>query len=470
MLLKRTITLLSALIIPLSWADYPYSFEVSSPNQVQILLHGPSSLEKRLEIIERAQKTIELEYYIYNSSDFSTKILTHALIQKAQEGVKIRILIDGFPWDGLNPFYAHVLSQGNIAVRYYNRFSLPFILRHNRRNHRKLLLVDGSEFITGGRNISDTALNLDANANYIDIDIWVHSSQLASAALATFNDYWTSPRTSTPTPPLLPVPDGPRYESRMRFFNKKVEKAKNFMSLTETEELAIEKIREFARSQLESEDLVGQCNTIGFATDSPIGKGKVRELSREIARKISAVENSLFLISPYFILTQKQKKTLTKLLRKNISVSILTNSLYSTNSPPNALVFATRIKGLLREGVEAFVYSGDSLTEDDYFNQEIQESHYGLHGKALIFDDHSFFIGSHNLNPRSESFDLEIGIFCSNSPRLAQGLRDRLKTLQDHSIRLNKKGGYPLFERTSLRRKALSFLLFIPSHLLRFLL
>ena len=332
MLLRRTITLFSALIIPLSWADYPYGFEVSSPNQVQILLHGPSSLEKRLEIIERAKKTIELEYYAYDSSDFSAKILTHALIQKAQEGVKIRILIDGFHRGGLNPFYAHVLSQKNIAVRYYNGFSLPFILRYNRRNHRKLLVVDGSEFITGGRNISDKPFNLDANANYIDIDIWVHSSQLASAALVTFNDYWTSPRTSTPTPPLLP--DGPHYESRMKLFNKKVEKAKNFMSLTETEELALEKIREFARSQLESEDLVGECDTIGFASDSPIGKGKVRELSPEIARKISAVKNSLFLISPYFILTQKQKKILTKLLRKNISISILTNSLYSTDSPP----------------------------------------------------------------------------------------------------------------------------------------
>ena len=105
-LMKRMILLLSSLPVLLAWSSSPYHLEVSSPHHLQILLHGPSSLEKRLQIIEQAERTIELEYFIYDPEGFSTKVLTNALIQKAKEGVHVRILIDSFRYK-LDKLYTH---------------------------------------------------------------------------------------------------------------------------------------------------------------------------------------------------------------------------------------------------------------------------------------------------------------------------------------------------------------------------
>ena len=340
-------------------------------------------------------------------------------------------------------------------------------MRYNHRNHRKLLIVDGSEFITGGRNISDKYFAISTHLSYIDIDIWVQSSELAQAALMSFNDYWTSPFTSTPASPA--PRKGRRYKSRLRAFNKRMEIIKDMIHLTEAEEQIREELREFSRTQLESEYLEGSCEKIGFISDPPLGVKETRKVFNAIARRTSEVKDSLLLSSPYFILTREYEKILTNLLNQNISVSTVTNSLYSTDHLSSALVSSNGIKTLISRGIKSFVYSGSPLSEDDYFHQETRNGRYAVHAKTWVFDDDSFFIGSYNVNPRSQHFNSEVGIFCHNNPILAQGLRDRIETWQDHSIELDKKGRYPLFYQLPLRRKTFFWLLFGPAHLISFL-
>ncbi|MDH5414686.1 MAG: phospholipase D-like domain-containing protein, partial [Flavobacteriaceae bacterium] len=111
----------------------PYPFyavhkaDEGKPNKLMILNSGIASLEKRLEIIDSATKTIEVEYFIY-STDLSSSLVTKALVRAASRGVKVRMLIDKsmavFQFD---EYYAKALSEvkdqngnHNIEVRYYN--------------------------------------------------------------------------------------------------------------------------------------------------------------------------------------------------------------------------------------------------------------------------------------------------------------------------------------------------------------
>ncbi|MDO9180945.1 MAG: phospholipase D-like domain-containing protein, partial [Bacteriovorax sp.] len=71
----------------------PFKASVESDHQITLLNHGAASLEKRLQMIEGAQTSIDIEYYIYNI-DQSGKMITQALIKKAQEGVRVRIILD----------------------------------------------------------------------------------------------------------------------------------------------------------------------------------------------------------------------------------------------------------------------------------------------------------------------------------------------------------------------------------------
>src|SRR5262245_32281293 len=81
---------------------------------------GAASFHRRLELIQSARKSVELEFFIYDV-DEASRLLTQALMKKAREGVHVRILVDfSAPVFKLKPAYARVLGEAGVKVRYYN--------------------------------------------------------------------------------------------------------------------------------------------------------------------------------------------------------------------------------------------------------------------------------------------------------------------------------------------------------------
>src|SRR5205814_1815125 len=118
---------------------------------------------------------LELEYYVFNP-DRSGRLVLQALMKKAKEGVKIRILVDYYTYGerpGLNRYFHEALAKHGVELRYFNAASLLELWKVGFRNHRKLLVVDNEEMLTGGRNISDFYFGMDAHVNYLDRDIWI---------------------------------------------------------------------------------------------------------------------------------------------------------------------------------------------------------------------------------------------------------------------------------------------------------
>ena len=188
-----TLSLLSLSYITYAKADTGNLFNVQSTksHELTILNNGLAALEKRLELIERAKKSIDVEYFIYRT-DTSAKIFTQALVKKAREGVKVRILLDTFMViNDLSPFYAHEIEKEGIEIKYFNTAGPLNLAIGGYRNHRKLLSIDGEEAITGGRNIGDEYFDLSSEYNFLDRDMYI-KGEIVKSIENTFDQFFAS--------------------------------------------------------------------------------------------------------------------------------------------------------------------------------------------------------------------------------------------------------------------------------------
>ncbi len=118
---------------------------------------GEKMFPVMLEEMKKAEKFILLEYFIVAHGKMWGEMLK-ILLQKAEEGVQIRILYDDFGcMTTLPPNYDRYLESlhGNICAHSFNEVVPVFALRMNNRDHRKMLVVDGKVAFTGGINLAD---------------------------------------------------------------------------------------------------------------------------------------------------------------------------------------------------------------------------------------------------------------------------------------------------------------------------
>lgn len=123
-------------------------------NDVQVFTDGYSMYQELFRRIAKAKHHIHLEFYIFED-DAVGCLLRDLLIDKAREGVSVRLLYDDVGcWD-VNPmFYDEMLCEG-IEVRSFLKVRFPqFTSKVNYRNHRKLAIIDGKVGFIGGMNIA----------------------------------------------------------------------------------------------------------------------------------------------------------------------------------------------------------------------------------------------------------------------------------------------------------------------------
>lgn len=127
-------------------------------NEIEILNNGAEKFPKLIKCLKSAKKYIHLEYYIFNDDDIGHEIL-NILIEKASQGVEVKVLYDGMGCIHNNPkFFESLRTAGGKAISFFPPF-VPYInVRINYRNHRKICIVDGEHGFVGGLNIGDEYL------------------------------------------------------------------------------------------------------------------------------------------------------------------------------------------------------------------------------------------------------------------------------------------------------------------------
>lgn len=123
-------------------------------NSIRHLVRGADFLDALLKAIGSAEDHIHLETYIIED-DAVGRLVRDALIDKAREGVEVRLIYDDVGcWRVPASFFRPMVAAGIRAVPFLPvRF--PALTRHvNYRNHRKICVIDGRTGFIGGMNIA----------------------------------------------------------------------------------------------------------------------------------------------------------------------------------------------------------------------------------------------------------------------------------------------------------------------------
>jgi cardiolipin synthase len=128
-------------------------------NEVKLLLNGEEKFPEVLKALKAARHHIHLEYYIFENGHIGNQI-KDILVQKAAEGVKVRVIYDDFGSRSIRKEFVKEMIDGGVeAYPFYRIWFIALSNRTNYRNHRKIIVIDGCTSFIGGINISDRYVN-----------------------------------------------------------------------------------------------------------------------------------------------------------------------------------------------------------------------------------------------------------------------------------------------------------------------
>ena len=414
----------------------------------RLLPDGADALEARLALIERAERTIDLQYYLI-ASDATGREFLRAVTDAAARGVRVRVLVDDLYATGEDALFAGLATQRNVEVRLFNplpvrsgtfaqriAFSLHQFSRINHRMHNKLFIADGSFAITGGRNIADEYFDRSGEANFIDMDV-LSSGRVVQALAAVFDRFWNSEH-AYPVQSLVRQAPTAEAFARMLASVGAAAETRRADAARLADELASGRL---ALDEADAEVLADSPDKAGGDSAAPT----VAEAHRAL---IGSARTSLMLASPYFVPGEPTMKTLSALRANDVDVSVLTNSLATTDEPLVHIGYARHRAALLRAGVDLHELmpsteagAGAELPMSLGSSGRGSSSLGRLHTKISVVDGDRTFLGSMNLDSRSARLNTEAGIIV-HSAALARQVAEFLRGRQDEgSYEVRLRGG-----------------------------
>ncbi len=374
------------------------------PHPVALLDVGFDSLAARMRMIEEAKESIELEFFIYEI-DTASRLVTQALARKAQQGVRVRILVDfALPIFKLAPQYAETLKAAGVEVRYYNTAGMARFFASNHRTHRKLLVVDRQKAIIGGRNIANDYFDLSDAYNFLDSDMLIQGP-IVGAIADSFELYWRSDWVARPEDVAAGVALG-------------VGQGLLGGASPQEEALAAELRQHQPQHQLST------CNDIHFVTDYPGSGVERRKVFLEISRLVQEARQQIMVESPYLVLRDDGMALLRGVVQRGVKLQFLTNSLHSTDAYYTVASLAHSLDMLKMPNLEVWAYQGSPLTSG---LRPSASQRWGVHAKRAVFDDHTVVVGTYNMDPRSANLNSELIVVCRNNAFLARTMIDDMQ-------------------------------------------
>lgn len=381
--------------------------------------------QARFDLIDQAQCQIDVAYFAVDADVFGLAFLS-ALRDAAQRGVRVRVVIDGIQNQLPAVLQNYLLAEG-IELREYHPAAIHRPLELNRRLHDKLLIVDGVQLITGGRNIDGRNFGLAGEPdNYLDRDVFVCGLG-AQQAQAYFDGLWECPELRAVRPSVLPTIDtswlNPGRGGDQDFGAERVRRQDPGAALTE------------AMRNLQATGLVsrlGGCNWLAcrlepccarFLCDRLGRKHQSENITDVVLELLAGARHSIIIESPYMYFSPRMMTVLAEARARGVHVILLTNSLATTDQMLVYGGYANQKRRLLELGIELYEYRGR-----DHF-----------HAKSALIDGAVTIIGSHNFDPRGEQLNTEVAVL-AYGPEPAALLMESIGRCLASSMRIGPDG------------------------------
>ena len=442
-------------------------------NYLNILEIGSDALLARVHLIRSAKSDISIQTMIW-ANDETGRLVMYELLQAARRGVKVKLLIDHLASEQhieIATFLSE--AHPNLQIKLYNpitgflgkRKADPSLLdkfyamlfsfkRLNQRMHNKTFIIDRLVAITGGRNYQNAYYDQARGMNYKDRDVMV-VGPVAGKMQDSFNRYWDY-RRAIALADLADVKRHRKQDNRSQWYTRE-----SFQLNGLFQQLLTDVDRSEMISRLFIEPLKAVAD-VKFIADDPKKRGRFffssenrSKITLKLAELASNAEQSVYIQTPYLVLTSRAIDLFQDLRKKHpeIDLRISTNSLAATDSwyvyalsykqkqtylnvldfkifefkplPTDMLSFMPSYEQLRsrpltpaeRHEISRTMMELTTTEDDSTYTPETWEPapedgqpYFCLHAKSLVVDREFSFVGSYNLDPRSENINTECGL------------------------------------------------------------
>lgn len=392
------------------------------------LPNGVDALLARILLAEAAQRSLDVQYYIWHD-DLTGRHFANSLLRAADRGVRVRILIDDVGVSARDEVLLSLDAHPNVEIRLFNpiasrtfrNFSaLTDISRVNRRMHNKAFIADNQAAILGGRNIGDEYFGASGDVAFNDLDVLTVGRGVADIS-AAFDVFWNAEE-SYPVASLHERADQAEAMQALR------EKLTAFVAAQEGSPYV-----SYAKASLAERLAAGMSDfhwgVAHLLYDRPDKVSRAPQettgnLLPQLGRLNLRPQQSLLIVSPYFVPGEAGVSWLGHLVSQGVRVTVLTNSLAATDVGAVHAGYKRYREALVAAGVR--LYEVRPQVSEAAGKKHMGSSRASLHAKTFVFDRRAVFIGSMNLDPRSVQLNTEIGVVC-DSAELAALLGDGIE-------------------------------------------
>ncbi|MCD8296134.1 MAG: cardiolipin synthase [Prevotella sp.] len=328
----------------------------SDNNSVTLLTSGKEKFSDMFLAISQAKSSVHLEYFNFRN-DSIANTLFDLLETKANEGVEVRAMFDGFGNSSnnqpLSKKNVELIRERGVEIYEFDPFKFPYINHVFHRDHRKIVIIDGKIAYTGGMNVADYYINgTDEVGEWRDMHCRIEGDEV-NALQDIFLRMWNK----------LTGQDihGPQYYRGYHNADY-IEGLKPDTCLTA------------------GNKLVGIINREPRTTN-----GIIRKFYTDA---INCAQDSIKLVNPYLTLNRKLKRALRNAVKRGVDVQIMVSANSDIPLTPDCVFY--NVHKLMKHGANVWIYQGG-------FH----------HTKTIMVDGRFCTVGSANLNARSLNFDYE---------------------------------------------------------------
>lgn len=332
----------------------------STKNVVKLLVNGEEKFPLFLEALKSAEHHIHLEYYIFEEDQIGNEIIS-ILLEKAKNGVEVRITVDDFGSPQLNK-HQKIFEDTGIEFQTFLPVRFSSLANSNYRNHRKILIVDGQKAFVGGINISDKYINKNGEKSTNNKVYWRDTSVMI---------------------------EGEAINSLQLHFYL------NWM-MTQGKRFNISNPNYFYNSR---NKIFEDAATVSFGLSSP--GSEVNSAMESMILAMILAKKKVQLCTPYFIPSDEFKTAMMIAVSSGVEVELMIPKKGDSVVVQQASL--SFLKPLMKRGVKVFLYEKGFI-----------------HAKTITVDDKLAFIGTVNLDYRSFMINFEITSVIENETLLKQ--------------------------------------------------
>lgn len=324
-------------------------------NSVTLLTTGQEKFDDMFEAIRQAKSSVHLEYFNFRNDSIASALFD-LLRTKAQQGVEVRALFDGFGNDSnnrpLKRSHIEKLRKDGIEIYEFDPVRFPWVNHVFTRDHRKIVVIDGNVAYTGGMNVADYYIKgTEQVGEWHDMHCRIEGGAVSQLQMIF-----------------------------LRIWNKVTEQniwgSKYFRAYEKVEMTGLKP----------DTTLSAHKQVVGIINREP---RRTNRIIRDFyMNAINAAKDSIKLINPYLTLTPKMKKALRKAAERGVKVEIMVSLRSDIPLTPDCVFY--NVHQLMKHGCHIYLYKP------------------GFHHTKVIMVDGKFCtVGSANLNARSLRFDYE---------------------------------------------------------------